>query len=135
MNPVAHIINELLVKNNGVKNIPKSIRLGNLPREMPDLAITLHKIFNEIGYVRDVYIPVRDNMPIGYAFVEFLDPADAIQAVAYFCRGLKLGENKVRVELAVGKRRQPAEMISRDVPLSARLYNRAMSKLVEMTVE
>jgi RNA recognition motif-containing protein len=132
MNPVAHIINEVLVKNNGVKNIPKSIRLGNLPREMPNLSNTLNKIFNEIGHVRDVYIPVREGLPIGYAFVEFLDSADAMQAVAYFCRGLKLGENKVRVELAEGKRRQPAEMISREVPISARLYSRVMTKLVSV---
>jgi RNA recognition motif-containing protein len=132
MNPVAQIINEVLVKNNGIKNIPKSIRLGNLPRDMPNMHYTLRKIFNEVGPVRDVYIPVREGLPIGYAFVEFLDSADAMQAVAYFCRGLKLGENKVRVELAEGKRRQPGEMMSREVPLSARLYNRAMSKLVDM---
>jgi RNA recognition motif-containing protein len=124
MNP-AKIINDILVKNNGVKNMPKSIRLGNLPRDLPEIETELRKVFNEIGPVRDVYVPKKLGVPIGYGFIEFLDAADAVHAVAYFCRGLKIGDTKARVELAEGKRRQPAEMVFRDMSPAARVFVRA----------
>ena len=131
MNPAAKIINEILVKNNGIKNMPKSIRLGNLPRDLPQLDIELRKMFSEIGPVRDVYVPIRDGLPIGYGFVEFLDAADAVHAVAFFCRGLQLGGNRVRVELAEGKRRQPEEMLFRNMSPGKRLATRAAMLMME----
>ena len=133
MNP-AKIINEILVKNNGVKNMPKSIRLGNLPRDLPEIETELRKIFEHIGPVRDVYVPKKLGMTIGYGFVEFLDPADAVHAVAYLCRGLHIGGTKARVELAEGKRRQPGEMLFRDMSPGERLYVRA-KLLVDSSME
>lgn len=124
MNP-AKIINEILVKNNGVKNMPKSIRLGNLPRDLPDIEIHLRKIFELLGPVRDVYVPKKDNVTIGYGFVEFLDPASAVHAVAYFCKGLSLSDKKVRVELAEGERRRPVEMAFKDMSPGAKVFVRA----------
>lgn len=130
MNPVAKMINDVLVKNNGVKNIPKSIRLGNLPRDRVNIESELRNVFENIGPVRDIYVPKKmgtdgTSIPIGYGFVEFLDSADAIHAVAYFCRGLILGENKVRVELAEGQRRRPVEMAFRDMSPADRVFIRA----------
>ena len=142
MNP-AKIINDILVKNNGVKNMPKSIRLGNLPRDLPEIETELRKIFNEIGPVRDVYVPKKNGITIGYGFVEFLDPADAVHAVAYFCKGLYIGGTaspamagdaivparagitKARVELAEGKRRLPGEMVYREMSPAERVFVRA----------
>jgi RNA recognition motif-containing protein len=120
MNPIAKIINDVLVKNNGIRNIPKSIRLGNLPRQHQSLTNELRRIFAEIGTVVDVYVPLKDGVPIGYGFVEFTDAGDAIQAVAYFCRGLQLDGNKVRVELAEGKRKLPVEQMTPKERLLAR---------------
>jgi RNA recognition motif-containing protein len=125
MNPAAKMINDILVKNNGVKNIPKSIRLGNLPRDKTNIENELRNVFEHIGPVRDIYVPKKESVPIGYGFVEFLDSADAIHAVAYFCRGLILDENKVRVELAEGQRRRPVEMAFRDMSPADRVFIRA----------
>lgn len=134
MNP-AKIINDILVKNNGVRNMPKSIRLGNLPRDMSEIETTLRKLFSVIGPVRDVYVPKKLGVPIGYGFVEFLDSADAVQAVAYFCKGLYINDIKTRVELAEGKRRMPGEMLFKDLSPAARVYIRAKILVDSYTVE
>lgn len=138
MNSAAKIINDILVKNNGVKNMPKSIRLGNLPRDIENIEVELRNVFEIIGPVRDIYVPTKvdtdgRSVPIGYGFVEFLDPADAIHAVAYFCRGLSLGDKKVRVELAEGQRRRPVDMAFREMSLADRVFVRA-KYLVDTTI-
>ena len=111
----------------------KSVCVKNLPRDMPDLHAILRNIFESYGAVRDVYIPMDryTGLPIGFGFIEFLDPADAIKAVASLYRGVFLGGKRVRVAMAEGGRKQPEEMSVRipTVPLTDRLYAATMERV------
>ena len=111
----------------------KSVCVKNLPRDMPELQSVIHNIFESYGAVRDVYIPMDryTGLPIGFGFVEFLDPADAIKAAASLCRGIFLGGKRVRVAMAEGGRKQPEEMSVRPptVPLTERLYAATMERV------
>jgi RNA recognition motif-containing protein len=125
----AKIINNALA---GTTDVPKSVRVGNLPRNQVDIVADLRLIFSVFGRVRDVYVPLaNDGKPVGYGFIEFINPSDAIRSVAFYSAGFSLGNRRVSVQLAEGQRKTPSVMSARSEPMT--LYDRVKAILQSET--
>lgn len=131
MSNTAAIINQAITDASGAAKM-KSVSVKNLPRDMPNLTASIRNVFENFGLVRDVYVPTDryTGLPIGFGFVEFIDPADAIKAVAALHRGFFLSGKRVHVALAEGRRKMPEEMLARPTqPIAKRLYAATMLRL------
>lgn len=132
MSATAAIINNA-ISNAALAAEMKSVSIKNLPRDMPNLTAAIRNVFENFGTVRDVYVPTDryTGLPIGFGFVEFIDPADAIKAVAALHHGVFLNGKRVRVALAEGRRKMPEEMLARPVePIAERLFSATMIRLM-----
>ena len=74
----------------------------------------LRDIFKEYGNVKDVYIPLDyyTRKQRGFAYVQFEDPRDAKDALNDL-DGNKYMDREMRIDIARGDRKTPAEMNSR----------------------
>ena len=116
----AKIINLALASS---ADLPKSIRVGNLPRIETSITDELREIFGRFGSVRDVYVPTAsDGRPASYGFIEFRNPGNALRAVSFYNEGCIIGNRLITVQLAESQRKSPAVMTTRGS--SMKLYDR-----------
>lgn len=131
MNSTAAMINQAIAES--AAPTAKSVCVKNLPRDCPELKHAIYNVFEPYGLIRDIYVPTDryTGLPIGFGFIEFIDQADAIKAVASLHRGIYLAGKRVRVALAEGGRKQPTEMAERQpaVALTERLYAATMERI------
>ncbi|XP_076461166.1 serine/arginine-rich splicing factor 12-like isoform X1 [Babylonia areolata] len=87
-----------------VRNVPDGIRDEEL-----------RSLFSKYGPISDVYVPLDyyTRRPRGFAYVQFLDPRDADDAM-YYLDGTRFYGRELEVEFARGDRKTPSQMRQRE---------------------
>lgn len=81
----------------------------------------LRSLFSKYGPISDVYIPLDyyTRRPRGFAYIQFLDPRDADDAM-YYLDGTRFYGRELEVEFARGDRKTPTQMRLRERPFGGR---------------
>ncbi|CAA2954797.1 serine arginine-rich SC35-like splicing factor SCL30A [Olea europaea subsp. europaea] len=111
---------------NSRADAPTSLLVRNLRQDCR--ADDLKRSFGQFGPVKDIYLP-RDyhtGEPRGFGFVQFVDPADAVEA-KYQMDGQVLQGRQLTVVFAEENRKKPTEMRARERGGRGRAYDRRRS--------
>lgn len=91
------------------KNSNPTLRVGNLMtcHTREEIMGQLRLAFGKFGVIRDIKVPMDygTGNPRGYAFIEFLDPIMAANALDLTQDKLKIGPRLLRIDYALGEKR------------------------------